>query len=568
VIEGPVKIRYSVVELSDKHKAEFLQAMDWPGLRAHLESCTGEPGATGPRLQRALAAFAGDQPLRCLRIDDSGTRGLEGDDFEQNKNFGLLCRAEFKTSSASGRGGSHGVGKAVLWELSEISTVLVSSLVHGWEGKGIRIFGRTDIPSHAIQGVDYENGGWFGLRKTRASDHTDFAESVFGDQKLARSLLLGREHSPGSGTSVLIVGLFEPDLDEVRSIDEIANDILSSSERWFWPSMSGDEPSMQVEVAVERNGKEIFSKKADPSGTWAPFIRARVSAVTGATSKTHTEVAEISIGFKVPARELPAEKAHPELTTWLTLRVTRGDESLAEHEKANCMAVFRGFEMVVKYVPARRMPADNIPMFGVLLAGTATGSSPDNHKAEEFFRASEPAMHDDWKFSEEVKSAYKIGARQRLSNLWSSLQEKIFDLIDENVTSGERGQELLARLFPFGRSSKPAPPKQEVRTRITDTSYLGGRWKVEGEVSRTKPGTRPWEVRIGFIAGTDSGAGEYLKVAKLVIRNKRAVVTHYGPPPNVKAQASIDRFEFEALLDAPESLRKQDLDLTAIRFSS
>jgi hypothetical protein len=565
--DDPVKIRYTVLELSGRHKAEFLEAMDWLGLRAHLEACTGEPGATGTRLQRALAAFAGDQPLRCLRIDDSGTRGLEGDEFEEDKNFGLLCRAEFKTSRVSGRGGSHGQGKAVLWELSQISTVLVSSVVHGWEDRGLRIFGRTDIPSHAVRGVDYENGGWFG-RKTRAADNTDFAESIFGEPKLARSLLLDREHSPGSGTSVLIVGFYEPEEDEVRPIEEIADDILSSMERWFWPSMSGSKSSMQVEVAVERNGRQVFYKKADPSATWGPFIRARASALTGVTARTDVEIAETSIEFRVPARELPLAKAHPELTASLTLRVTRGDASLADHEKANCIAIFRGFEMVVKYVPARRKPVDNIPLFGVLLAGKAVGSSSDNLKAEEFFRASEPAMHDDWKFTEELKSAYKIGARQRLSNLWSSLQEKIFQLVDETVTSDERGPELLARLFPFGRSNKSTTQKQEIRTKITDTSYLGGSWKVEGEVIRTKPSTKAWEARIGFVAGTDSGAGEYLKVAKLVTDDKRAVVGGYGPPANVTVQASIDRFKFEAVLDAPDSLRKQDLDLTAIHFSS
>jgi len=565
--DAPVKVRYSLIELSGKHKQQFLQTMDWPRLRMHLEECTNEPGATGPRLQRGLAAVDSDRPLRCLRIEDFGARGLEGDDFDQDKNFCLLCRAEFKTSSVGGRGGSHGVGKAVYWGLSEISTVLVSSAVHGEEKRGVRVFGRTDIPSHAVNLVDYESGGWFGARKTSA-DSSDFAESIFGDKQLAQSLLLERTHSPSTGTSVLIVGFYEPDQDQERNLTDIAEDIVASAERWFWPSISGSKPSMEVEVTVERNGKETFSRIADPSPKWKPFIRARDLVATGTTAKTPDQIAEDSIAFKVPERELPPEQAHPEFSTSLKLRVTRGDEALADHEHANSTAVIRGAKMVVKYVPAKRKPFDNMPFFGVLLAGKAASSEPDNIKAEEFFRASEPAMHNEWEFSETVKQSYKRGARQRLASLWNSLHEKVFALIDENIIPEEAGPDLLARLFPFGHSVKTPGKKNETKTRITKTTYLGGKWRVEGEVTRTRPDSNSWETRIGFVAGTDSGPGEYLKVASLVTNDKGAVVAGLGPPANVKAQGSIDRFTFEAFLDPPATLRTKDLDVTAIRFSS
>jgi hypothetical protein len=365
----------------------------------------------------------------------------------------------------------------------------------------------------------------------------------------------------------LIVGFYEPNQDEVRTIEDIATDVLASAERWFWPSISGSKPSMEVEVTAERNGRETFSRKADPSLKWGPFIRARDAATTGATAKTPDQIAETATAFKVPARDLPPEQAYPEFSATLKLRVTRGDEALAEHERANCVAVFRGAEMVVKYVPARRKPLDNMPFFGVLLAGKAAGAKPENDKAEEFFRASEPAMHNEWEFSETVKHTYKPGARQRLANLWNTLHEKVFALIDENVIAEERGPDLLAKLFPFGHSHKSRGAKQEVRTSITNTTYLGGKWKVEGEVTRTKPSTKPWEVRIGFVAGTDSGSGEYLKVARLVTKDRRAAVGDLGPPAKVTAQGSIDQFAFEAWLDPPASLRRKDLDLTAIRFS-
>jgi len=566
--KGPIEVRYTLIELSGRHKADFLNSMDWPGLKAHLEACANETGETGPRLRRGLDTIASSAPLRCLRVEDFATRGLQGGDFDRDKNFSLLCRAEFKTPNVGGRGGSYGLGKAVLWRFSGIATVLFSSIVQGWESKGVRVFGRTDIPSHSIPGDgEYQSGGWFGARRKRPSDSSQYAESVFGDSRLAKSLLLDRASSKSPGTSALIVGFYEPDQDEIRKLDTIGEDILASAERWFWPSMTGATPSMVVQVVVEQNGKTIFQKKTNPLPAWEPFIRARTAAATGATARSPGEVAENQSPFKVPARELPPAQAYREFDTTVKLRVTRADQSLESHEKANCVAVFRGAEMVVKYVASKRKPLDNQPFFAVLMAGTAVGTAGDDSRVEEFFRASEPPLHNDWEYTEAVKHTYKSGAKQRLASLWSALQEKVFALIDESVTPREQGPVLLARLFPFGQSQKAVSPKRTVKTNITRTTYLGGKWKVQGEIERAEGNAKPWKTRIGFVAATDSGFGEYLQIAKLTVNDKRAKVTDRGPPATVSVAGSIDGFAFEAILNPPVSLQGKDLDLTAIRFS-
>jgi hypothetical protein len=64
-----------------------------------------------------------------------------------------------------------------------------------------------------------------------------------------------------------------------------------------------------------------------------------------------------------------------------------------------------------KNVPAR------LPFFGVLPAGKAAGTNPENSNAEESFRTSEPAMHNEWEFTETVKHTYEAGAKQRLAKV-------------------------------------------------------------------------------------------------------------------------------------------------------
>src|SRR5689334_14104282 len=58
-----VTVRYTLIELSGKSKADFLKAMDWPGLRQHLEACTNDAGATGSRLRKGLDVVDSATPL-------------------------------------------------------------------------------------------------------------------------------------------------------------------------------------------------------------------------------------------------------------------------------------------------------------------------------------------------------------------------------------------------------------------------------------------------------------------------------------------------------------------------
>jgi hypothetical protein len=567
--DTPVRVRYSLLELTGNRKTQFLKSMAWGRLSRHMEACTKHPGATGVRFRQGISTVDdGARALRLLRIEDFGTKGLEGDDHEEDRNFQLLCRAEFKTSTQRGRGGSRGVGKAVLWKFSEIATVLLSSRAKGLEKKGIRLFGRSDIPSHVIEGEGkYQSTGLFGEKGV--SGGAPCAVSIFGERVLAQALLLDRSSSSETGTSVLIVQFYEPEEDRNRGLKEIAQDILASSTRWFWPSMSGKHPSLEVEVLVEQDGRKTFQDRADPYPNWEPFILAQREAPTGQLARLPGEVAEAPIGFLVPQRTLPATEQHTEFETSLQLRVRRAPENWITHEKANCVAVFRGAEMIVKYVPARRKPLDNVPFFAVLMAAEAIKEDADHFKAEEFFRAAEPPMHNDWMFTEYVKHSYRPGAKVRLRDLWGSLHESVSGLIEEAVTPRERGPELLAQLFPIGQAYKANGPGHLVETTVLQGSYLGGKWRITGEVRRLKPDPKPWKVRIGFVAETDSGPGEFLKIAALTTSRKSKCVPTVGAgAATVAAPSSIDHFAFEAVLEPPESLDGKDLDLTAIRLSS
>ena len=59
--KAPVKLVYTLIELSGEDKKDFLKAMDWPRLRKHLEACANDPGETGPRMRRGLAMIESER---------------------------------------------------------------------------------------------------------------------------------------------------------------------------------------------------------------------------------------------------------------------------------------------------------------------------------------------------------------------------------------------------------------------------------------------------------------------------------------------------------------------------
>ncbi len=56
-----------------------------------------------------------------------------------------------------------------------------------------------------------------------------------------------------SGTTILIPFFFEPQLDERRPASKIAESILESVSKWFWPSLRAHQ--LRVDVHAFQNGQ-------------------------------------------------------------------------------------------------------------------------------------------------------------------------------------------------------------------------------------------------------------------------------------------------------------------------
>jgi hypothetical protein len=105
------EVYFDLILLRGEEREAFLGAINWQTLRPHLSAVKGAGGAA-LTLRAGIEAMEAET-LICLRISDSGTAGLTGDDWDEEGNFRRLCIQNFSTGEETGRGGSFGLGKAV-----------------------------------------------------------------------------------------------------------------------------------------------------------------------------------------------------------------------------------------------------------------------------------------------------------------------------------------------------------------------------------------------------------------------------------------------------------------------
>jgi hypothetical protein len=164
--EAPVEVKFTFRRLQGDDKQRFLDTIDWDYLKTHLQAVVEGNNTMSALLAHAIADL-NTGALTLLRIDDSGTEGLTGDEDTPGTNFSSLCRNILDTTKdAPGKGGSYGLGKALLWQFSALSTVLFSSRIAEDFPQKFRFFARTELPFHETDSSRWNRSGWYGLPET------------------------------------------------------------------------------------------------------------------------------------------------------------------------------------------------------------------------------------------------------------------------------------------------------------------------------------------------------------------------------------------------------------------
>ncbi|MGW0824192.1 helix-turn-helix domain-containing protein [Streptomyces sp. NPDC002845] len=547
--DRPVRVRYTLHELTGDALARFHTAIRWHDLRPHYEAAAAQDQKVGRVISAGLREMFERDRLVLLRVDDYNANGLTGDDYGDGRFAAVVRRQLESRKSDVAAGGSYGLGKATLWATSRLGLVLMNStLSEPHEGHTQRrLIGRLDLPWREVDGRRFAGPAWLG-RPDAEADNAEVVRSWWADEETVENLHLTREDDD-PGTSFLIVGAHdvaslaeagqdqEGDVgDDEDSLERMHQRLVRALGRNFWAAMTagGDRrPLLEASVRTLRNGVEYLEEeRVEPHVHQPARSRALQAFLSGTTVDRLTEagqVALITVPLKVPERDGLTGTAGEHRAVLLVTEATDADG------KINQVTAMRGNRMTVKTSWVPGLPVGTNPFQAVLLAGRAAGDdAPFAAQAEEFLRSSEPPEHNKWGQTEELRMRYSPSAHRRIAALTTETNRAVHELVaipKEKKPSGT--SKVSKRLKISGKPTSKvrgtvAPPKLDDLDAMIDPS---GAWQITAEV-KVSPGGEPWRMSPVAKLEVRSGPRPVVKWAELVAVSNCELtdgVLHFAP---------------------------------------
>ncbi|MEU0105868.1 helix-turn-helix transcriptional regulator [Streptomyces sp. NPDC006251] len=507
----PVRVRYTLHELTGETLARFREAIQWDDLYPHYEVVRAQDQKVGRVIDAGLRDMYEHDRLVLLRVDDYNAAGLTGDDYDDGRFAAVVRRQLDSHKSGSSAGGSYGLGKATLWATSRLGLVLINStLSEPHEGRTERrLIGRLDLPWRQVNGEACAGPAWLG-RPDPDSPGAKVARSWWAEEETVEALHLTRE-SGEPGTSFLIIGAHDvasladdssaPEGNETEdddSIQRMHRRLVRALGKNFWAAMTGGGgrlPLLEASVRTLRNGTVVIpEERVDPSVTQPSRTRALKAFLDGTTVEQLTEAGQVAmttVPLNLPVRGggRTSQGEHRAV-----LLVTDAEDADGKHNRVVAM---RGNRMTVRDTAVPGLPLSVNPFQAVLLAGEAAGSqAPFAAEAEEFLRAAEPPEHNKWGQTEELTLTYSPSAYRRINALTRETNAAIKTLVARPKIGPKQGGGRLARTLSVGAAKKrrrlsaaTMPVLEELDAQVLDDNA----WQVTGEI-RIPAGGHDWRL--------------------------------------------------------------------------
>lgn len=345
----PVRVRFTLHELTGEHLHSFLSALKWDELEPHYAAAAQSRQKVGRVLAEGLRALREDSSLLLLRVDDYNASGLTGPEYGDGRYAAVVRRQLDSHKSNERAGGSYGLGKATLWAASRLGLVLINStLSETYEGRTARrVVGRLDLPWREVDGVAYAGPAWLGESDTE-KEHEGVSRSWWADERVVADLRLDRD-SDDPGTSFLVVGAHDAagNNDTLEDLHGALSRALADN---FWAAMtSGRSTSAMLEASVRalRNGEFVVpEQRVDPLDRHPALAHALRAYIDGETVDELTatgQVAAVEVALVVPPLRAAGRRAEGH-SHRAVLLVTPAADKDEVHSRITCM---RGTRMTV-----------------------------------------------------------------------------------------------------------------------------------------------------------------------------------------------------------------------------
>ncbi len=520
--DDPVEVTFRFVTLSGEDRRDFLDALSWDrGLSDRI--ATISDSSRGRGYQRFFDRLEDPEAeLRLLIVEDRNTTGLTGE-WGEDSNFAALVRDELYSSKQEDTaGGSYGLGKSVLWTFSSASTVVFNSQPIDYGAKprpGPRLIGRTKLPTHEQNGTTYQGAGW--LCHPEETEEGVQPESLWGKEAedLAERLHIGRPTA--SGTSAMVIGYQDPTHDSRPELEDLADEFIKSSVKYFWPAITRGDLRVSVETPEEEREADVHAVPAI-----RPFVECYEDRyIKDGSLDSPGDVAGLDIPVSVPSRDDDQETPDGEVRLAAQLASPVDEDTYLNH-----VALFRGAGMVVKYYDQSRVAFGDRNFFGVLACGEARADQTTEGDAEidRFLRFAEPPEHDEWESTENLRDEYQRGFRKAIDDMFDTTRDGLRHLVARsNHTDNVLSNRVLKR-FPIhgnvqGRTG--AKPPSKVFEIDSSSSFQGDHWAFTGYISPEEE-FEEWNAEVSLTGiGEDGSKQDEVPISSLTAESE-AVTVH------------------------------------------
>ncbi|MEU9439794.1 helix-turn-helix transcriptional regulator [Streptomyces sp. NPDC048304] len=506
----PVRVCFTVHELTGEHLNAFLTALRWEQLEAHYAVAAESRQKVGRVLAEGLRALREDSALLLLRVDDYNASGLTGPEYGDGR-YAAVVRRQLDSHKSSDRaGGSYGLGKAALWAASRLGLVLINStLSESQEGRTARrVVGRLDLPWREVDGIAYDGPAWLGEPDTE-KEYEGVSRSWWADERTVAELRLERD-SDDPGTSFLVVGAHDA-AGTASTLEGMHKALTFALADNFWAAMTSgrSRPAiLEASVRALRNGESVIpERRVDPRDRHPAQVHALRTylddeTVDDLTAPSQVAAAEVLLNVPPLRSAGPRAKGHTHRAVLLVTPGADTDED-EEHSRIVCM---RGTQMTVMVRRPRNLAMGMAPFHAVLLAGCAAGDDEAAHAAEAFLRAAEPPGHDRWGATEGLTATYS-DAMRRLTEFTTAMDAALRGVIGRRAARQEStGLEALRNLLRLD------VPAASTRRRVQ------GHPTVERVVGRVD-GAGAWTLEVTLTVPQRMGRWELVPVVRFDVRS-------------------------------------------------
>ena len=542
--DEPVEVSFRFIALSGDDKESFLDGLEWeeslaPRIRSIARTNQGR------RYDRVIEQVNDPEAeLRLLVVEDRNTTGLTGD-WDQDSNYAALVRDELYSSKQDDTaGGSYGLGKSVLWTFSGASTVVFNSHLNysNPAEESPRLIARSKFPTHILPSDDttYQGAGW--LCNLVETEDGPRPESLWGERASRLAEQLHVERPPISGTSAMVVEFQDPTRDDQPEIDELAQEFVDASVKYFWPAIyRGD-----LEITVE-TPDETLEANVDNVPAIRPFVECYASRFTDSEKLQNPgNVAGLDIPIRVPPRADASET--PDGTVRLATRLASPAD---DDTYLNTVALFRGAGMVVKYYDQSRVAYGDRNFYGVLASGEARPEgipTGGDREVDRFLRFAEPPEHDEWESTENLREQYQRGFRTALDDMFGTVRDGLRHLIAKSNGEDSLSDNVLNQ-FPIHGSGSPRlteSPAEPVFEIDSSSRFSGNHWSFSGRISTLVADFDGWSAEISLTGiGEDGSRYDVVPVEAIEVDVDEVTISYEDGVARLIVDEKVDEVVFE-----------------------